>query len=45
MLKENDLKSLFNEAIETIDADKRLKVNMDSHHELEDIFNGSFNFS
>tara|TARA_B110001452_G_scaffold59063_1_gene45889 strand:+ start:693 stop:2690 length:1998 start_codon:yes stop_codon:yes gene_type:complete len=44
MLKENDLKNLFDEAIETIDADKRLKVNMDNHNELEAIFDGTFNF-
>ena len=43
MLKENDLKNLFDEAIETIDADKRLKVNMDNHNELEAIFDGNLN--
>jgi hypothetical protein len=43
MLHENELKELVKEASETIDADKRLKVNMDNHHILEEIFNGSFN--
>ena len=41
-LKKSELKSIFNEAIETIDDDKRLKVNMDNHQVLEDIFNGTF---
>ena len=45
MLKKNDLKNLFKEAIDTVDEGKILKVNMDNHHILEDIFNGSFNFS
>ena len=40
--KKSELKSIFNEAIETIDDDKRLKVNMDNHQVLEDIFNGTF---
>jgi len=40
--KKSELKSIFNEAIETIDDDKRLKVNMDNHQLLEDIFNGTF---
>ena len=44
-LREDDLKQLFMEAVETIDEGKKLKVNMDNHHKLEDIFNGSFNFS
>jgi len=38
------LKQLVKEACETIDEDKRLKVNMDNHHILEEIFSGSFNF-
>ena len=42
--KKKILKSIFNEAIETIDDDKRLKVNMDNHQILEDIFNGTFYF-
>ena len=45
MLNENDLKKLFKDAVETIDDDKKLKVNMDDHHRLEDIFNGTFNYS
>ena len=40
--KKSDLKSIFKEAIETIDADKRLRVNMGNHHILEDIFNGTY---
>ena len=43
--KENDMKNLFKEAVETVNDGKVLKVNMDNHHKLEDIFNGSFNFS
>lgn len=45
MLKVNDLKNIFKEAVETMDDDKKLKVNMDNHHELEAIFNGTFNYS
>ncbi len=40
--KENDIKYLFKEAIETINDDKSLKVNKDNHHILEDIFNGTY---
>ena len=40
--KKSELKSIFNEAIETIDDNKRLNVNMDNHQVLEDIFNGTF---
>ena len=41
--KKSELKSIFNEAIETIDDNKKLNVNMDNHHILEDIFNGTYN--
>ena len=40
--KKSELKSIFKEAVETIDNDKRLKVNMENHHILEDIFNGTY---
>ena len=40
--KKSELKSIFNEAIETIDDNKKLNVNMDNHHILEDIFNGTY---
>jgi len=40
--KKSELKSIFNEAIETIDDNKKLNVNMDNHQVLEDIFNGTF---
>ena len=41
--KKSELKSIFKKAVETIDNDKRLKVNMENHHILEDIFNGTYN--
>ena len=41
-LREDDLKQLFMEAVETTDEGKKLKVNMDNHHILEDIFNGTY---
>ena len=37
--KKSELKSIFKEAVETIDDDNKLKVNMGNHHILEDIFN------
>ena len=40
--KKSELKSIFKKAVETIDNDKRLKVNMENHHILEDIFNGTY---
>ena len=40
--KKSELKSIFNEAIETIDDNKKLNVNMDNHQILGDIFNGTF---
>ena len=40
--KKSELKSIFNEAIETMDDNKKLNVNMDNHHILEDIFNGTY---
>ena len=40
--KKSELKSIFKEAVETIDNDKRLKVKMENHHILEDIFNGTY---
>jgi hypothetical protein len=36
------LKSIFNEAIEIIDDDNKLKVDKGNHHILEDIFNGTY---
>lgn len=41
--KTDEIKLLINESKETVDIDKRLKVTIDNHHILEDIFNGSFN--
>ena len=41
--KENDIKNLFKEAVETVNDGKVLKVNNDNHHILEDIFNGTYN--
>ena len=39
-------KKMLNEylqfTVETIDNDKRLKVKMENHHILEDIFNGTY---
>lgn len=40
--KKSELKSIFKEAIETMDDNKKLNVNMDNHHKLEDIFNGTY---
>ena len=40
--KKSELKSIFKEAVETIDDDNKLKVNMGNHHILEDIFNGTY---
>jgi len=40
--KKSELKSIFKKAVETIDNDKRLKVNMENHQILEDIFNGTY---
>ena len=40
--KKSELKSIFNEAIETMDDNKKLNVNMENHHILEDIFNGTY---
>ena len=40
--KKSELKSIFKEAVETIDNDKKLKVKMKNHHILEDIFNGTY---
>ena len=40
--KKSELKSIFKEAVETINDDNRLKVNMANHHILEDIFNGTY---
>ena len=40
--KKSELKSIFNEAVETIDDDNKLKVNMGNHQVLEDIFNGTY---
>ena len=40
--KKSELKSIFKEAVETINDDNRLKVNMGNHHILEDIFNGTY---
>ncbi len=43
--KENDIKNLFKEAVETVIDGKVLKVNKDNHHILENIFNGTYNAS
>ena len=40
--KKSELKSIFKEAVETIDDDNKLKVNKGNHHILEDIFNGTY---
>ena len=39
------LKQLVRDASETVKAGKKLKVHKDNHYILEDIYNGSFNFS
>ena len=41
--KKSELKSIFKEAVETIDDDNKLKVDKGNHHILEDIFNGTYN--
>ncbi len=41
--KENEIKNLFKEAVETVNNGKVLKVNNDNHNILEDIFNGTYN--
>jgi hypothetical protein len=40
--KENDIKNLIKEAVETVNEGKVLKVNKENHHILEDIFNGTY---
>lgn len=39
------LKQLFQDAANTVKEGKKLKVNKDNHHILEDIYNGSFDIS
>lgn len=43
--KTDEIKLLINESAETIDEGKRLKVTLDNHHILEDIYNGTFNLN